>query len=237
MRVQKRVKVTSDGSPTIELMGMNEHYHSTHGAVQESLHVFISMGLHYLIRKEVVDIRILEVGLGTGLNCLCTLDEVCQSNIVVYYHGLEAYPLEKEWLLAMNYERFFPHVLCESLQNAMLQNWHKEQKLHPRMTTYFQSEQLQQMTFADSQFNLVYYDAFGPRTQPEMWTTEMFAKLFHAMSSDSVLVTYCAKGSVKRSLKEVGFLIETLPGPPGKREMIRAVKVNDTFSPSLHSKI
>lgn len=221
-----KVIQTGDGSHSLYVEELNEHYHSVHGAIQESKHVFIEAGLKHVSNKKL---SILEVGLGTGLNALLTILENQRLQLTISYTGLEAFPVPPDMLSQLNY--------VDLLVNAV----HKKEKMQFFFDTIHSSEwenkvqltekfvlnklncKLQEVVFKDH-FDLIYFDAFGPTAQPEMWTEDIFLKLWDALNVNGMLVTYCAKGNVKRSLKKIGFIVETLQGPPGKREMIRAQK-------------
>jgi len=232
---------TSDGSHSLYVKELDEHYHSIHGAIQEGKHVFIEMGVKalpfanktsappLLLEKGeggFSSINILEIGLGTGLNALLTHLEILKNPIHIYYTALEAFPLNAEIINQLNYielldakphRAFFDHIhSCE---------WGKDIPLSPYFVLHKIKNTLQVVKF-ENQFDIIYFDAFGPRVQPEMWTEEIFTKIYAATKSDGFLVTYCAKGEVKRTLRKVGFTVETLQGPPGKREMVRARKNN-----------
>jgi tRNA U34 5-methylaminomethyl-2-thiouridine-forming methyltransferase MnmC len=206
---------TTDGSHTIKNELTGDTYHSIHGAIQESNHVFIHSGLNYFLQsnhKEVI--RILEVGFGTGLNALLTLN--AGENVAIEYTTLEPNPLSPEIYEALNFENR-EMFLC--IHQAP---WEKPQHIVSRFTLVKHQANLQQASFPENYFDLVYYDAFAPTSQPELWTLEIFQRIRSVMTSPSVFVTYCAKGQVKRDLKTAGFTVESIPGPPGKREMIRA---------------
>lgn len=208
---------------TLRLPEWNEHYHSKHGAINEALHVFIQAGLQYFLetsKKEVVSI--LEIGFGTGLNALLTRLYSEEHQIKIQYSGVEAFPLQLSEVSALNY----PEILKISSQEFL--------KLHQApweiptiISNYFILNKKEQF-FSEIQekgtFNIIYYDAFGARVQPELWTASMFEKMYGALKNGGVLVTYAAKSSVRIAMQKVGFTVEKLKGPPGKREMLRAVK-------------
>ena len=212
--------ITNDGSPTLYVERFDEHYHSIHGSMQESLHVFIQAGLDYKAKQQP-SIRIFEMGLGTGLNALLTLNYAQQHNVFVDYHAIELYPLTLESINKLVQFPNFNHPnfleLHQIKSNKMLnigENF--------RFTKYLQDIN----DYKPSQlFDLIYYDAFAPSAQDELWTVEMFQKMYDMLDDGGCLVTYCAKGIVKRTLKSVGFKIESLSGPIGKREMTRAIKL------------
>lgn len=212
--------ITNDGSPTLYVERFDEHYHSIHGSIQESLHVFIQAGLDYKAKQQP-SIQIFEMGLGTGLNALLTLNYAQQHNVFIDYHAIELYPLTMESINKLAQFPNFNHPnfleLHQIKSNKMLnigENF--------RFTKYLQDIN----DYKPSQlFDLIYYDAFAPSAQDELWTVEMFQKMYDMLDDGGCLVTYCAKGIVKRTLKSVGFNIESLPGPIGKREMTRAIKL------------
>ena len=216
---------TKDGSLTIYNTEMDEHYHSINGAVQESLHVFIQAGLEEILKTKT-NISILEVGLGTGLNFLLTLSRLSptlsegEGEHSVNYTALEPFPIEKEFLKTIDYSTFVDTTEFQKIHDC---EFNTSITLAENFTFSKSDQKIQDITF-NKTFDLVYYDAFGPRVQPEMWTLNIFEKLFAAMNPDSVFVTYCAKGEVKRFLKQAGFIVETWQGPPGKREMVRGRK-------------
>jgi tRNA U34 5-methylaminomethyl-2-thiouridine-forming methyltransferase MnmC len=222
--VKREIVKTSDGSTTIHLPDWNENYHSTHGAIQESNHVFIDKGLSVVSKPEV---SILEIGFGTGLNCFLTLLEAEKRKIAVNYVGVEAYPVTEEEAVQLNYVSEVNVDEKQTVFNQLHQiSWEENHLVLPG----FYLEKRKQF-FKDieavNQFDLVYFDAFGAEHQPQLWTVEIFKIMFEAMKQNGVLVTYCAKGSVRRAMQEVGFTVERLDGPPGKREMLRATKLNN----------
>lgn len=211
---------SSDGSHTLYNSELKETYHSTHGALQESQHVYIEKGLKLFPVNAAVNI--LEVGFGTGLNCLLTLAARESRNI--FYETLEPYPLSKELVRQLNYVDI---PLLKTYQEQFVQMHEDPFGEIISLNTDFQfrklNSQIQDITTTDWA-DLVYFDAFAPSKQPEMWEISVFRKLYNAMKKGGVLVTYCASGQFKRNIKEAGFDIEMLPGPPGKKEMTRAFK-------------
>lgn len=209
---------TKDGSHTIKNESTGDTYHSVHGAVQESQHVFIKSGLEYFLDQHPNQkINILEVGFGTGLNALLTLK--AYPDIEIEYTTLEPYPVTGEIIRALNYKG------KEILLNIHECGWNVPCSINENFTLIKLKSTLSEVALPENHFDVVYFDAFAPNSQPELWTQEAFAKIKSAMSTASVFVTYCAKGQVKRDLKAVGFVVESIPGPPGKREMIRATRV------------
>ena len=221
--MQRVVVVTEDGSSSVYMPELNESYHSKFGSAQESQHVFIEAGLVVMAEKKT-SLVILEIGFGTGLNAFLTYLWSLQHQVKIEYHAIEPYPLEKEIYSALNY----PAILhAEKQQDIFIQlhesGWHAEIILNVDFTLYKYESTLKDF---DPQFNadVIYFDAFAPGVQPELWTEEVFVKMYGILKPDGILTTYCAKGEVKRNMKAAGFLVEALPGPKGKREMTRAVK-------------
>jgi tRNA U34 5-methylaminomethyl-2-thiouridine-forming methyltransferase MnmC len=212
---------TADGSSTLYVPALDEHYHSIHGAVQESLHVFIEAGWMPLIAKHKA-ISILEVGFGTGLNAWLTARAAAKACATVLYHSLEAYPLSAEEVEALNYAADNPEGDRQLFRQLHEVDWEKQVHLGPYFTMQKMLCQLENWA-PSHQYDLIYFDAFAPSAQPELWTEEIFRKLRLAAKEEAVLVTYCAKGSVKRAMKAAGWRVEALPGPPGKREMTRCI--------------
>ncbi len=233
----RKLIITEDGSHSLYVEELNERYHSIHGAIQESKHVFIEAGLQWLAsplntaKARSKGISILEIGLGTGLNALLTMIENQHLGFNIDYTALEAYPVSLDLIAALNYTDLLvssanSKALLQQFFSAIHQSeWETKSALSEKFKLRKIKNILQEVQF-ENKFNLVYFDAFGPSVQPEMWTDEIFSKIGDAMVENGMLVTYCAKGSVKRSLKKMGFDIESLQGPPGKREMIRATKIS-----------
>ena len=214
--------LTEDGSHTLFNPGIGEHYHSIHGAIQESEHVFIQQGFT-LAAERFQEISLLEVGFGTGLNALLTLRTSVKLQIPVFYQTFEPFPLSPELALGLNYTEneqlnsFSPDFEAMHLAGDGVQTQIRDGFTFQRMECGIQSG------FADERiFNLVYFDAFSPVVVPELWQPEIFALLRQHMVRDGVLVTYSARGAVRRALQAAGFRVERLPGPPGKREILRA---------------
>lgn len=215
---------TKDGSHTIYLPLLNEQYHSLNGAFQESNIVYIQNGLNQL---QLPHVKILEIGFGTGLNCLLSFVALQNSAIIktIDYHAVEPFPLEKNIIEQLNYSQLFGTIDVKYFFNQI----HHGTEIHEKkivanfnFNKYLQS--IQDFKGILNSFDLIYYDAFGPAVQPEIWTVDVFESMHSLLKSNGILVTYCAKGEVKRILKSVGFIIENLPGPPGKREVTRATK-------------
>ncbi len=213
---------TADGSHSLFNSALNETYHSVHGAIQESLYVFIQQGLDYwLERNPGKEVRILEIGFGTGLNALLTLQHSSVKGIKVYYESWEAFPLPKDVLIKLNY----PDLLRAANHFEVLHqaSWNKPTAITPHFTLYKHDGDILLNSLPQApDFDIVYYDAFAPSKQPDLWTEEVLRKVTETLAVNGIWVTYCAKGQLKRDLKSLGLTVETLPGPPGKKEMVRA---------------
>jgi tRNA U34 5-methylaminomethyl-2-thiouridine-forming methyltransferase MnmC len=219
--LKREILITEDGSTTIHLPEWNENYHSKHGAIQEAKHVFIKNGLSLFENKNV---SILEIGFGTGLNAFITFLEAKKMNQTIDYVGVEAYPVATEEVLQMNYVS----ALNAEPQSGIFKkihesNWEEKLILDNNFSLTKRKQFFDEIDDENS-YDLIYFDAFGYRVQPELWSTEIFQKMYNSLKSNSYLVTYAARGVVKRSMIEVGFKVEKLEGPPGKREMFRAYK-------------
>ncbi|WP_378187045.1 tRNA (5-methylaminomethyl-2-thiouridine)(34)-methyltransferase MnmD [Aquimarina sp. W85] len=223
--MKREIILTADGSTTIQIVDWDEQYHSIHGAVNEAYHVFVRTGLHYYLQQTASKkIKILEMGFGTGLNAFITALEADDKSLQILYEGVEAYPVKIEEAQAMNYA-----TQIDKTKNALFTRlhssvWETTQEISDTMRLLKRKLNFLDIR-ADEAYDLIYFDAFGPRVQPELWTVNMFKSMFNALTPNGVLVTYSAKGSVRRAMQEVGFTVERLPGPPGKREMLRASKL------------
>lgn len=216
--MKREILITSDGSTTINLPELNEQYHSKNGSINESYHVFINSGLRQ-VKSDVVSI--LEIGFGTGLNCFITYLEAEKK---IDYVGVEAYPVTSEEVEKMN----FISVLNAEKDKASFEKihnvpWEEKHQISDKFSLTKRKQFFEDIDDKNA-FNLIYFDAFGARVQPQLWTVEIFRKMFDSLKENGILVTYSAKGSVRRAMQEVGFIVERLPGPPGKREMLRAIK-------------
>ena len=225
--MKRKIVTTGDGSTTIQITDWNEQYHSMHGAVKEARHVFLKMGLDFWMNEnpDQNSLHILEIGFGTGLNALLTLMHAEKSSVNLLYEGVEAYPVSSEELAQLNYLEAADAQVFEAVFEKMHQTPWEQTEI---ITEAFQLKKRKQTfeTLEDQdQHDLIYFDAFGARVQPELWEEPIFEKMYCALKAGGVLVTYAAKGSVRRAMQAVGFKVERLPGPPGKREMLRAVKV------------
>lgn len=217
-----QIVATKDGSQTLLNETLDSTYHSRHGALTESKHVFIDKGLRKLIDKGVTNITLLEMGFGTGLNALLSASIAKREKIDIEYHGLELFPVAEDVWRAYKLpdELKTERNLFESIHSS---GWNSSNELLERFLLSKHHVSLLEFE-PNSMFDLVYYDAFEPETQPELWTDEVFSKLFSWMNDGGVLTTYCCKGYVRRNMIAAGFEVEKVPGPPGKREMICAVK-------------
>lgn len=222
--MKREFLVTGDGSTTIHLPDWDEQYHSKHGAIAEAQHVFIETGLHhYLAENTTMPISILEIGFGTGLNALLTFAESEQLKISINYVGIEAYPVAMEEVAKLNYTAL-TKISEEVFLTLHKSPWEETTDIANHFSLTKRKQFFAEISEKDT-YHLIYFDAFGARVQPELWTEQIFEKMYNALRQGGVLVTYAAKGSVRRAMQAVGFKVERLPGPPGKREMLRAKKV------------
>lgn len=220
--MKREIKITADGSSTIHLPDWNENYHSTHGAIQEAKHVFLKHGLNAISKAETT---ILEIGFGTGLNCFLTMLEAQKNNIVVNYIGVEAYPVIESEYSKLNYiTELNAEEKLSSFKQMHQCSWEKKHNLSSGFSLIKRKQFFKDIE-DENYFDLVYFDAFGAEHQPDLWTVVIFKKMYDALKVNGRLVTYSAKGSVRRAMQEVGFIVERLEGPPGKREMLRATKL------------
>lgn len=221
----RRIILTEDGSSSLYVPELNEHYHSVHGAIQESLHIFIRAGLSHYIGQSAgkTSFNILEAGFGTGLNAYLTLLFSEEQKIPVYYHTIEKYPLIEEEYSLLNYAKEIAAPYPELFQELHRCPWEKQQEISPFFRFYKQREDFRDLHLPEK-FDIIYFDAFNPDVQPHLWRSNVLRHFYEALLPGGIFVTYCVKGIVKRALREVGFTLERLPGPPGKREMLRASK-------------
>lgn len=217
--------ITSDGSHSLLNSELNETYHSTHGAIQESIHVFIKNGLDYFQQgNHPSEISILEVGFGTGLNALLTLQHCLIGSTKILYESLEAFPIEQHTASQLNYPKILEFPDSEKYFLQLQQSsWDRHVEITSNFSLLKRHAKIQNVELEVEKFDVIYFDAFAPSKQPEMWELPILKKIERSMKPDAVFVTYCAKGQLKRDLKSLGLLVETLPGPPGKKEMVRAV--------------
>ena len=221
--MQRQPIITKDGSHTISIPELNVTYHSHHGAIQESMHVFIDAGLKYISANlPKTDISIFEMGFGTCLNALLSIIEAERSQLKIYYTAVELFPLQEDEITLLNYcEQLHRQDLEPIFQQLHQCEWEKDIHITPFFTIHKAKNSL--LNFKTSKlFNLIYYDAFAPSAQPEFWTKEIFEKLYNMLLPGGILVTYCSKSDVRHAMQAVGFTVEKIPGPRGKREMVRA---------------
>lgn len=229
-----RVIATADGSSSVLNTRLNETYHSTHGAIQESQFIFIDRGLDFWVSQNqaLAVVNILEIGFGTGLNALLALQYAEKNQKKIVYESLEAFPIEESVWSELNYPtQTHDNKHFQSLHSAP---WGESVEINDSFLLRKRFETLQAAHFSKAHFDVVFFDAFAPSTQPELWEIEMLSKVVSALKPAGVFVTYCAKGQLKRDLKTLSLSVEKVPGPPGKREFIRGVKVpkNSEFKSS-----
>jgi tRNA U34 5-methylaminomethyl-2-thiouridine-forming methyltransferase MnmC len=236
--VKRKIITTSDGSKTIQIEEWDEQYHSIHGAIQEANHVFLKHGLLFYCNtchpechtersrsaNENKSINILEIGFGTGLNTFLTLVKAKQLHQSINYVGVEAYPVSDEEINQLNYIELISHNHKTQFEKIHKVSWEGKHEITPNFQLEKQQKFFKDIS-AEDEFNIIYFDAFGARVQPELWTETIFEIMYKALKNNGVLVTYSAKGSVRRAMQSVGFTVERLPGPPGKRHMLRAQKL------------
>jgi tRNA U34 5-methylaminomethyl-2-thiouridine-forming methyltransferase MnmC len=217
--MNRSIIVTGDGSSTLYVPGLDEHYHSVHGALSESMHVFIGNGLNRIAKDPI---SILEIGFGTGLNACLTFDKLKGSDRRVYYESWEKYPLTEAEYEELNYTRLdgLDESLFRSISGAP---WNQEVQIYPN--GFLKKIEADIMSFtSDRYFDLVYFDAFGPDCQPDLWTADVFTSISSRQLPGSILTTYSVKGIVRRNLAEAGYQVKKVPGPKGKREITLATK-------------
>ena len=217
LMLRREIVRTADGSASIHLPDWDESNHSRHGAIQEACHVFIDNGLNLFDGQ----VAILEMGFGTGLNALITLSQAHNRNLSVHYTGVEAYPVTREEAALLNYPDMIGHV--ESFRLMHQSEWDRDVQITPNFTLRKLPAKFADVHF-ESVFDLVYFDAFGYRFQPELWSESIFAAMFKVLKPGGILVTYAARTIIRRNMEAAGFEVAKMPGPPGKREMMRARK-------------
>lgn len=227
-----QIIITKDGSHTLFSEQFNEIYHSRHGAIEESKHVFIKSGLDFCLSSpfrgpggDGVAVRIFELGFGTGLNALLTMLEAENRNIKIDYTAIEPYPVDIDTIKALNYTDILGYKLCYGPYHSMhLVRWNEKHQITP----HFSFEKIKDSVFNSEiripKSEIVFFDAFAFTHQPEIWSPEVFRKMYDALVPNGILVTYSSKVIVQKAMKEAGFTIEKIPGPPGRREMVRAHK-------------
>jgi len=224
--LKRKIILTRDGSSSLELLDVKEQYHSTFGAIQEARFVYIKKGLNHVFSKwsKIKNLSVLEMGFGTGLNAFLTFLDAVKNNIKVNYTAIEAYPLKANEVKQLNYVA----RLQAEKYTTVFSDFHKiKSGTTTRITPNFDLTlclDLLENYKPTEQYHLIYFDAFGPAVQPELWTEAVFKKMYNSLLPQGVLVTYSAKGQVRRNMLKAGFEVERLDGPPGKREMLRATK-------------
>jgi tRNA U34 5-methylaminomethyl-2-thiouridine-forming methyltransferase MnmC len=217
------IEETEDGSVTVYDKDAGATFHSRHGAITESKHIFIETGLDFVVPMLGKKLNVLEVGFGSGLNVLLTAIAAQKNQLEISYTAIECYPLPESVYSALNYAEV--EADASFFQNLHLAGWGSSVGIFPGFELFKHHGDVNAFPFLMSPlYHLVYFDAFGPADAPEMWSVGLFEKIFESMNSEACLVTFSSKGEVKRMLKSAGFIVETLPGPPGKREITRAVK-------------
>ncbi|MBP6730701.1 MAG: tRNA (5-methylaminomethyl-2-thiouridine)(34)-methyltransferase MnmD [Chitinophagales bacterium] len=237
-----QIITTGDGSHTLFSEQFNEVYKSRHGAVVESIHVFIKQGLEYVLSQPKAtsaavhssplgeDARradgvVLEIGFGTGLNALLTMLHAEKQNLQIEYTAIEPYPVDIDTIKALNYTQHLGYEYCYGpYHTTHLVRWNEMHQVTPHFAFKKIQDSVLNVQLPANAFNVIYFDAFAPTHQPEMWTAEVFKKMLDALMPGGILVTYCSKVVVQKAMKEAGFTIEKTPGPPGRREMLRAHK-------------
>ena len=215
------VLITEDGSSSLRRKDLGEGYHSTFGAIAEGVHIFINAGLRNIEKHSLINI--LEIGFGTGLNAILTLDYSNKENQNIYYETIEKYPLSKEIISQLNYGKVLS--LEEEFLKIHSVSWNENAEINNLFSIHKIDKPAENLNYKANFFDIIYFDAFAPQFEENLWQQEMFAKLYSSLKEGGLLVTYCCKGDVKRALKASGFQIEKLPGPKGKREILRAKKI------------
>lgn len=224
--LEREIKTTNDGSKTLFISELNENYHSHHGALQEAEHVFIKNGLNLINDHEI---NILELGFGTGLNVLVTINEYLKTdkNHVINYFTLEKYPINESEIENLAYFEHFDNIELKNIyQKIHLSEWERSIEIIPGFHLHkIQCDFFDLKNIDLPKINLVYYDCFGARVQPDLWEMPLFEMVSDKMNINGLLTTYSSKGSVRRVLQDLNFKVEKKQGPPGKREMINAIKL------------
>ncbi len=224
--LKRKIIITNDGSSSLELLDAKEHYHSIFGAIQEAQFVYILNGLKHVLSEKIYNnLSVFEMGFGTGLNAFLTYLYAKNNKVNIDYFGIEAYSLKADEVAQLNYVNQLKaqdDIRVFADFHRLKPNKKKQFNTNFSLTLYMG---LLENFESDTKHNLIYFDAFGPDIQPELWTEIIFKKMFDSLLPQGVLVTYSAKGQVRRNMQKVGFVIERLPGPPGKREMLRATKL------------
>ena len=220
--MKREIIITNDGSSSIYIPELNETYHSKNGAIQEAYHVFINAGFSQINKNSI---NILEIGFGTGLNAFITYLEAKKTNTQINYIGVEAYPVSHEEIKVLNYVKELnvnsEHSVFDMMHHL---DWGVENEISPQFKITKRKQLFQDINDFEC-YDLIYFDAFGFSVQPELWSEEIFQAMYNSLLINGILVTYACRGSIKRAMLKVGFKVEKLPGAPGKREMLRALKI------------
>lgn len=219
--MKSEIIVTDDDSKTLLIPELNETYHSTKGALAEALHIFIKEGIVYSDKKQL---SIFEMGFGTGLNAILSLSHAIENKISIEYETIEKYPLDYKSAKKLDYLEMASLNKIEEEYRLMFESEHFPVQLHPNFQFNSRIGDFKSIALPTNKFDIIFYDAFGPKVQANLWSQPMMEKCFDILKENGFLVTYCAQGQFKRNLKAAGFEVESIPGPPGKREMTRAFK-------------
>ncbi len=215
------VQLTADGSHTLYIPELDEHYHSVNGAIQESLHVYVKSGLNHCKKQQI---NLLEFGFGTGLNAFLALVEAEKRNLeIINYTTLEKYPLPASIYSQLNYTKEFPIEFHRYFEKIHTCEWEDFVEISDKFRIKKIQTDFSGFRFTDK-YDVIFYDAFAPDKQPDVWSQEIFDELFNHTNPEGILTTYCAKGKIRRMMQSAGFITERIPGPPGKREMLRAIR-------------
>ena len=224
--LNRKIVLTADGSSSIFSEEVKQHYHSHFGALQESMHIFIAAGLCADMLSRLKTVSILEIGFGTGLNALLTYIKAEELHKKIYYESLELQPISPQEAELLNYPDLLPYKQAKKIfTNLHSAVWDRKVLISENFTLQKRLISAKNANYTQNTFDLVYFDAFSPEVQPAMWTKEVFEPIYNSMKKDAILLTYCTKGSVKNTLKELGIQLEKLPGPAGKREILRGKKL------------
>ena len=218
--MKRELRITEDGSHTLYVPEMEESYHSVHGAIQESRYIFLVQGF---LTLDKAFLNILEIGFGTGLNALLTLAEAYKRDINVRYHSIEKYPLDYEEYSRLNYEDFIEGLNPGNLRKMHESPWDEAVLINDHFTLLKEKSDLREIKL-QGPYDLVYFDAFDPEKQAHLWTEQVFDRISSAVKPGGVLVTYTSKGNVRRALISCQFDVKKVPGPPGKRHILRATR-------------
>ncbi|MFD1064046.1 tRNA (5-methylaminomethyl-2-thiouridine)(34)-methyltransferase MnmD [Winogradskyella litorisediminis] len=226
--MKRKIITTADGSKTIQIEDWNEQYHSKHGAINEANHVYLKNGLLFFCSEFASEsfqqtINVLEIGFGTGLNAFLTLIEAEKQNLNINYVGVEAYPISSKEIEALNYVELISTAHKADFDKLHTSPWETQVKIKENFQFKKEIKFFEDITTI-SEFDVIYFDAFGPRVQPNLWDESIFKIMYNALKPNGILTTYSAQGSVKRAMRAVGFEVQRLDGPPNKRHMVRAIK-------------